>query len=127
MILMPYDVPVLIGLGVFFGWLFAKKLYHENQFYIATLFGVTCLFWLNVLLSNLGVMAPWHMTGVAVDLNSTAIGVFYVLSYPLWFIWGSRLFGYIWGKTPHQNGLMWLVGHTERAKPFKPTWKSDET
>ncbi len=124
MIIFLYDVFLIIILGYFCGWIFSKRLYAQNQFYLPVFALITLLFWLNAILSNTGVMMPWFAGGAYTAETTPLIGVFFVLSYPLWYTWATRLFQYFWGSTPYQNGLFWAVGHEERAKPFQPAWKS---
>ncbi len=128
MIFFIYDLPALLVLGYFFGWLFAKKTYVNNQFYALFYVLFTLLFWLNAILSNFGLFSPWLAGGArTVIVDSVVFGVFYLLSFPLFFSAGSKISGYLWGNTPYQNGLMWLVGHDERAKPFPAAWASINT
>lgn len=124
MILFLYDVPVIIVLGYLLGWYYSKRGYEKNEFYFFYMCLFTFLFWLNVLLSNITGMKPWFIGGSHVGSVPVLIGVFYVFSYPLFYTWGTRLFQYFWGSTPYQNGLSWPIGVEERARPFKPSWKT---
>lgn len=119
-----FDVPILIFIGYIVGRMYAKRWYEKNRdIYVVLYVFFTGIFWLNILLSYLGIIFPWIICQkYCVELNKF-IGVFYVLSYPLWFGWGSQRAWDIWGRTPYQGGVMWLWGYKERAKPFKPSWE----
>lgn len=119
-----FDVPILIFLGYLIGVIYAKKLYEKNRdaYFFLYIFFV-CIFWLNIILSYFGIIEPWvFCKKYCVEINKF-IGLFYVLSYPLWFGWGTQRAWDTWGRTPQQGGVMWFIGYKERAKPFKPLFK----
>lgn len=121
-----FDVPLLILIGYISARIYAKKLYenHPDAYTILYLF-FNILFWLNVILSYFGIIEPWFLKSkYCVEIKNRVIGIFYVLSYPLWFSWGSQRAWDFWGRTPYQGGLGWFLGYKEREKPFKPAWKS---
>lgn len=112
------DVPCLIVIGGICAYLYAKYLILRNKdWYVFLILIFTFLFWLKVILSNAGVLG-----GTKVH---PAIGIFYVLSYPLWFSWGAERVFQIFGRSPEEEGALWPFTLKERAKPFKPSWRSD--
>lgn len=120
-----YDVPLLIFIGYVVGRIYAKRLYEKNKdaYFILYVF-LNGIFWLNVILSYFGIIQPWFVPEkYCVEINKF-IGFFYVLSYPLWFMWGTHRAWDIWGRNPYEGGAMWFLGYTERAKPFRPLWES---
>ena len=121
------DVPMIIVVGMVAGYLHGKHLRARHpDFHILLGLSVTFLFWLNALLSNLHVMAPWFARHMVVPVNTT-VGIFYVLSYPLWFIWaGERTLG-TFGRTKEQGGLFWPFTLMDKTEPFKPLWSTQNT
>lgn len=119
------DVPILIVIGFLSGYLYAKHLIKKNKdWYTFLISFFTILFWLNALLSNVKVIpSPWFIHSLVVNVHPL-IGIFYVLSYPLWFAWGAERFYQLFGRSPEEEGALWPFTLKERAEPFKPSWKS---
>ncbi len=119
-----FDVPALIVIGGICAYLYAKHLIEKNKdWYVFLIIFFSFIFWLNALLSNVGVISkPWFGILKVVYVHPS-IGIFYVLSYPLWFSWGAERIFQIFGRTPEQEGVLWPFTIKERAKPFKPSWK----
>lgn len=117
------DLPVIILIGFFFSWIYAKRLVEKNpDWYIFGYSFFILIFWLNALLSYLGVIEPWFWGRFCVFID-IRIALFYLLAYPLWFSWGKeRAYGFF-GSTPQEGGLFWIFGFKERTKPFKPAWR----
>lgn len=118
------DLPVIILIGFFFSWIYAKRLVEKNpDWYIFGYSFFILIFWLNALLSYLGVIEPWFWGKFCVFADKW-IAFLYLLAYPLWFSWGTqRAYGFF-GSTPQEGGLFWIFGFKERTKPFKPAWRS---
>lgn len=104
--------------------MYAKIWYEKNKdIYVVLYVFFAIIFWLNAVLSNTGIIQPWLLCEKYCTEVNKIIGVFYVLSYPLWFGWGTQRAWDIWGRTPYQGGVMWFLGYKERAKPFKTFWE----
>lgn len=120
-----FDAPVLFVLGFALALVHAKKIRRRNPDFFVLMWHLFILtFWLNALLSGLGLISPWGgpPIGYAPDVN-TWIGVFYVLSYPFWFWYGGELAFGFFGRTPQQGGLIWLFTLRDRTEPFEPEWE----
>jgi hypothetical protein len=120
-----FDAPLLLLLGIVWGYIYAKKLV-ENHPDSHSFFRhiLMLIFFLNIILSAIGVIQPWGMGGRFAVVVNPWIGVFYVLSYPMWFWFGNEVFFLLWGKNPQEGGLTWLLTIKDTTKPFKPAWKS---
>lgn len=117
------DVPLMIvggALGAYFyqGWLRGRN--KDWYFFIGSI--LVGIFWFNVLMSYLGFMDPWYFAPLTVDINRW-IWLFYVLSYPLWFMWGGNRMFLLVGRSPSQGGLIWLFTTEDRTEPFEPAWE----
>jgi len=119
------DVPFLIVIGGICAYLYAKHLIKRNKdWYVFLILFFTVIFWLDIILSNSGVIPkPWFGILGSVNLHPL-IGTFYVLSYPLWFSWGAERVFQIFGRSPEEEGVLWPFTLKERGEPFKPSWKS---
>jgi len=118
------DVPILVILGMLVGYVYSKKLlkkYPDSYFHISAI--LVALFWINALLSYLEVIRPWIGGWVSTEVNIW-IALIYVLSYPLWYLWGTERACQIWGRTPEQAGVLWPFRLKDKSEPFKPAWKS---
>lgn len=120
------DVPIIIVTGGICAYLYAKYLILRNKdWYVFLILFFTFLFWINIVLSNTGVISsPWFGLFLTVDVHP-ALGIFYVLSYPLWFSWGAERAFQLFGRGPEEEGILWPFTLKEKGKPFKPSWKSE--
>lgn len=122
-----FDAPLLLFLGIIWGYIYAKKLiekYPDSHFFFRHI--LILIFFANIILSAAGVIQPWGMErGFAVGVNPW-IGIFYVLSYPMWFWFGNEVFFLLWGKNPQEGGLTWPLTIKDTTRPFKPAWKSPD-
>jgi hypothetical protein len=118
------DVPFLIVIGGICASLYAKHLIKRNKdWYVFLILFFTVIFWLDIILSNSGVIPkPWFGILGSVNIHPL-IGTFYVLSYPLWFSWGAERAFQIFGRSPEEEGVLWPFTLEEKGKPFKPSWK----
>lgn len=117
------DIPVLIVAGSICGYLYSKVLIKRNKDWYAFLIsGFSIIFWLNVLLSNTGVISPWFTSWMVKEVHPL-FGIFYVLSYPLWFAWGAERSFQLFGHSPEEGGVLWPFTLKEKSEPFKPSWK----
>ncbi len=116
------DVPIIIIVGLVSAYAYAKHLRerHPDAYVLMGLL-VILICWLNVVLSNLGIISPWFTGRMVVPVNTT-IGIFYVLSYPLWFIWGGERSLSLLGRSKAQGGLLWPITLKDTTAPFKPAW-----
>ncbi len=117
------DVPIVIIVGLVSAYAYAKYLREKHpDAYVLSGLLVILLFWLNAVLSNLGVISgPWFTDRMVVSVNAT-VGIFYVLSYPLWFIWGGERSLSLFGRSKSQGGLLWPITLKDKTAPFKPAW-----
>ncbi len=116
------DVPILIVAGMVLAYVHAKFMVDKHPdflFHAGTI--VIGLFWINALLSAVGLIQPWGAECMLRPVSGY-IALFYVLSYPLWFIWGCLRSLLAFGRTPRQGGLLWPFTLRETTKPFRPPW-----
>lgn len=122
------DVPIIVILGFVFALIHKRVVDKHPTFLFYAGLLVTLLFWIPALLSALVSIDPWFgliKCGLARQI-SRWLALFFVLSYPLFFIWGThRAFG-LFGYTPRQGGVLWLTTLEDKTKPFKPAWKETE-
>lgn len=119
-----YDVLILFLLGFLLGWP-AKRLHKRNRdAFIFMLDYVTLAFWLNFLLSNLGLISCWggKLPSFSVPFW---LGFFYILSYPFWFWFGGTLFFGLFGRTPSHGGIFWALTIDDKTEPFAG-WQEEE-
>jgi len=121
-----YDAPAIMLIGYVFAIIHAKILLpkHPTAFFFFGV-GVTLVFWLNILLTHWGIMEPWGGLLPAAEVNPW-VGVFYVLSLPMWLKWGAERAFQTQGRTPSQGGTRWVLGLKDKTKPFTPTWKESD-
>lgn len=127
MVIPVFDAPLLLLLGIAWGYIYAKKLvenHPDSHFFFRHI--LILVFFANIILSAIGAIQPWGMEGnFAVAVNPW-IGIFYVFSYPMWFWLGNEIFFLLWGKNPQEGGLTWSLTIKDTTKPFKPAWKSTD-
>lgn len=121
------DVPFMIIAGSISAYFYAKYLRERHpDAYTFTGLSLLLISWLNVILSNLHIIEPWFTQHMVVYVNTT-IGIFYVLSYPLWFIWGGERILGLFGRSKTQGGLIWPLTLNDKTEPFKPAWSVGDT
>lgn len=121
----PLDVPVLILLGAASAYTYKRRLHDRNRDWMVFLTATaTAAFWLDAASSNLLHMKPW-LVAPSADVP-LAIGVFYVLSYPLWFKWSAGAIFLLLGRTPREGGLLWVFTVRDRTQEFEPAWTDSE-
>ena len=120
------DVPMEIVLGFIVALVYAKRLKEKNpDWWFFLIVGITAIFWLNALLTALGVMHPWF--GLLPSVHAPhRIALFTVLSYPLWYNWSGQMAMDIFGHDRTEAGMLWPFTLKEKTAPFKPSWKSSE-
>lgn len=113
------DVPAIIFISFFFSLLYAKYLIKKNPdvYFFGYSFFIG-IFYLNAILSNLNIIKPWFFGIYSEDIN-WIIGVFYLLSYPLWFSFGTQRCYGLFGKNPSEGGLFWFIGFKDKTEQFK--------
>lgn len=123
------DVPIVIILGFVFALIHKRVVDKSPSFILYAGILVTLIFWLSALLSAFKIN-PWFGTipsGYFAKPINGWFALFLVLSYPLWFIWGAHRAWGLFGYTPRQGGIMWLMTLEDKTEPFKPAWgKSTE-
>ena len=113
-----FDVPLMILFGFVFGGIYAKKLIRKHPDTYFFVYWITIiLMWVN------GFGFHWFTEGRFIVETPFWIGFFYVLSYGIWFTWGAVRFYQLFGQTPEQGGIFWLLGVKERSRPFKGAWR----
>jgi hypothetical protein len=118
------DTPMVIVLGFILALVYAKRLKEKNpDWWFFLLAGITAIFWLNALLTVLGVMQPWFGLLPSVQAPHRIV-LFTVLSYPLWYIWSGQIAMSLFGHDRTQAGMVWPFTIKEKSDPFKPSWKS---
>lgn len=121
----PLDVPALILLGAASAYAFKHWLHDRNKDWMVFLTAAaTAAFWLNAVATDLLQMKPW-LAAPSADVP-LAIGVFYVLSYPLWFKWSAGVTFLMLGRTPREGGLLWVFTVRDRTQEFEPAWTDSE-
>jgi len=121
-----WDVPVLIILGFVFALIHRRITDKHPDFLFHVGFITITFMWLSALFSAFGA-DPWFgivNAGTAENVNGW-LALFLVLSYPLWFIWGTRRALTLFGHNPRQGGFLWIMSLKDRTKPFKRTWNVD--
>ena len=118
-----WDVPFLIILGAIFARVHAKWLVTKHpDFFVHSATVLIAVFWLNALVCAMG---GWPWFGVEhVYFIPKGIGIFYVLSYPLWFMFGAERAFALLGRRPTQGGFLWPFTVKDRTRPFQSPWKS---
>lgn len=122
------DIPVLIVIAFIAANRSAKKWQKVNPdlWFIVSL-GIILIFWLDALLVAVGVLAyPWGLAFCAVRANGW-LALLTVLSYPLWYNWGTENALALYGRNPRQEGLIWPFTPEDRSDPFTPAWSSPES
>lgn len=122
-----FDVPIAIILGFVSALIHKKVVDKHPSFVLYAGLLVTLFLWLSALFSAFG-MSPWFgiiSENLAKPINGW-FALFLVLSYPLWFIWGTHRAFALFGYTPRQGGLLWLTSLEDKTRPFQPAWKKQE-
>lgn len=123
MMIWVWDVPILIVAGMILARVHAKWLVPKHpDFFVHAGFIVVGLFWLNGIAAALG-FSPWLGVENVVRVPGW-IALFFVLSYPMWFIFGAERMFALFGRRPTQGGFMWPFSIKERTKPFSSRWKT---
>ena len=123
MMIWVWDVPILIVLGMVLAGMHARWFAVKRpDFFVHAATLVIALFWLNSLLSAFGAH-PWCCVE-NIRRVRYAIALFYVLSYPMWFMFGAERIFALFGRRPTQGGFLWPFTLKDRTKPFEPPWKS---
>lgn len=121
------DVPASIVIGFVVALIFAKRLKAKNpDWWFFLIVGITAIFWLNALLTALGVTDPWFGLLPSVEVNGW-VALFTILSYPLWYNWAGQEAMYLYGHDRTQAGMIWPFTIKETSDPFTPSWESSET
>jgi uncharacterized membrane protein YqaE (UPF0057 family) len=117
------DVPLLALLGFLIARVHAKFLVDRHpDFYFFAGELVIAAFWIDVLVCAFGHANPWGCACMVRPV-SRWISMFYVLSYPLWFLWGGKRAFDLFGRNPRQGGFLWPLRLEDRTKPFLAPWK----
>jgi len=117
-----WDVPLLIVIGMILARIHGKWLaIRHPDFFFHSAAVVIGLFWLNAILTAFG-MDPWLGAETTVEVPGW-IALFYVLSYPMWFLFGAERVFATFGRRPTQGGFLWPFTIDETTKPFQPPWK----
>lgn len=117
------DVPAMCVLGFVIGLLYAKRLKARNPDWLVFLvLIVTGVFWINALLSAVGMAAPWLDLLPSAEVN-VWIALFTVLSYPLWFIQTGRTAMLLFGHARTEGGVLWPFSLRETTDPFQSSEK----
>jgi hypothetical protein len=118
------DVPLEIAIGFIVALIYSKRLKEKNpDWWIFLIIGVTAIFWLNALLTATGIMQPWFGLLPAVQVPHR-IGLFTVLSYPIWYNVSGQIAMDLFGHDRTEAGMVWPFTIRETSAPFKPSWKS---
>ncbi len=118
-----FDAVIMLLLGFVSGILYRFYLCRRNpDWFVFLTVSIVGLFWLDALLVFSG-YTPWAFAP-AIDLDSALVGVFYVLSYPLWFRFGGGVSFILFGRTPQEGGITWVFSMSDRTEGFSPDWKN---
>lgn len=119
-----FDPAALVVLGGVSAYAYKHWLHDRNRDWMVFLTAILVgAFWIQAVAANLLGVTPWFMAPTA--RVSFPIGVFYVLSYPLWFRWSARAVFLLIGRTPREGGLLWVFTVRDRTEEFEPAWKED--
>lgn len=122
MLVSPYDVAILTLAALVVAAAYSQWLEPHNPDWYAALKWVVVLgLWGHAALITVGGVDPW-LVGSAVAVHP-AVGVVYVLSYPLWFGWVSRRLFVLFGRTPRQGGFLWPMTIKDRTESFERSWE----
>lgn len=117
------DIPAITIIGFSSALVYKSKLIKKNKdWYVFLGIIFIAIFWTNSILSNIGIIDPWIISPLTTQVN-TWIGLFYILSYPLWFMWGGTQSFRLFGRSPEQGGVLWLFRLGDPTEPFKPAWR----
>lgn len=112
-------VPALIVAGFLTAWVHKNYLYRRNKdSYVVLATAFTLIFWLHAVYVALG-------AGVTptTEVGSTVVATLYVLSYPLWFKFGAERAFVLFGRTPSQGGVTWVMRVKDTTEGFEPNWE----
>ncbi|MFC1888194.1 hypothetical protein ACFL4G_00410 [Thermodesulfobacteriota bacterium] len=117
---------VMIVLGGILAYLNAKKFRprHPDAYFHISM-ALILLFWIKAFLIAVGVIENGALHWFSVDVH-WAVGLFHVLAFPLWFLWGSERVYFHVGRNPQQAGALWPFQMEDKSLPFEPMWKSYE-
>lgn len=117
-----WDIPLLILLGIILARIHAKWLVVKRPDFFAHFSSIIiAVFWLNALFSAFGAR-PWFGVRHVYQVPGW-VALLYVLSYPLWFMFGAERSFALFGRRPTQGGFLWPFTVKDRTKPFQPPWK----
>ncbi|MDY6780105.1 MAG: hypothetical protein SV760_06105 [Halobacteria archaeon] len=118
MIVSAFGVPAMILLGGASAFAYKKVLRRRNEDWFVFLYEIFVVaFWIHAVLAATGAL-----TFATVEA-SAAVGVFYVLSYPLWFKWGGEFVFILVGRAPDQGGALWVLRIKDTTEKFQRAWK----
>ena len=111
-------VPALLVLGFLTAWSHKNWLVRRNKdSYVVLNVVFVVLLWLHaVYVASGGAMTP------TTEVGSSLVGALYVLSYPLWFKFGAERAFVLFGRTPSQGGITWVLRIRDETESFEPNW-----
>jgi hypothetical protein len=120
------DLAIAVALGPVAAVLYKKHYRRSSEnWYLVFTIVVAAVLWGNVAAENLANFGYWSFVGSATQLP-TALGISYILSYPLWFRAAGELTFILVGRQPDQGGILWVFRIRDRTAPISPSWMSPE-
>jgi len=120
------DVPAVTALGVLSAYSFQRRLRRASDSWYALLTALCVgLAWLGVIVAN-ATAVPYGVVGLPVASVPPAVGLAYVLAYPLWFRVGGEAAFLLFGRRADQGGLVWMFRLADRTEPIAPSWRDGD-
>lgn len=118
MLVSVFAVPALLVLGFLTAWVHKNWLVRRNpDSYVVLNVVFVVVFWLHAVYVASGGAAT------TTEVGSTLVGALYVLSYPLWFKYGAERAFVLFGRTPSQGGVTWVLRIHDDTESFEPNWE----
>lgn len=116
--------PILVAaLGGLVAFAYGRWLEPRNpDWYVVLNVVVVLAFWLHGAMVALGGVAPWGGAAPAADVPWLLAAV-HVLSAMLWFKWGAERIFVLFGRSPRQGGVTWVLRLKDTTEPFEPDWE----
>lgn len=127
MLVAAVDVPVIVALGALSALAYRRTLRERSANWYAVLTGLfVTVAWLNVAAANL-LSTPYWLVGTATASLQPALGIPFVLSYPLWFRAAGEATFVLVGRRSDQGGLLWVFRLSDRTDTIEAPWNQAGT
>ncbi|MWG36124.1 hypothetical protein [Halomarina oriensis] len=119
-----WDVPLLVVSGAVAAFVHRRSLRRErrNAFALLSVL-VVALVWANAVVANASSVSYWAV-GVPTTNVPTALGVVYLLAYPLWCKAAGEATFVVFGRSAEQGGLLWVFTLVDWTASIPPSWRA---